>query len=410
MGLAALLTAQPALALTLAEAVRQALDNYPAILAAQAERAVAQSDIQRAKGKHYPTVDFAGTRRTSGDLDNSLGPRMRLNLYASGAIEAEVDRERFREQALTSRVIEQREIVAFDTVNAYLRLLGALRLREVAQRNLDRHGALVADFEAIASIDQGRRFDLVQARARFEQVRFQLAERDTEIALAREALARFYDLPFEPAELQPVPRLPTPTPIQTGAVARTDASEATEDPTSAPIAPVHPSIEAARQELQSAQANVRVARGNLGPRVDAEARAGANSFSGLTFSWPAFDLSARAARDSATASLAGAQARVAEEERLVAEQQRSAFEAWRAAQRRNTIAEGQIDIAKQLVEVYREQFGIGRRNLLDLLNAYAELSNAEASAVTSTIDASRARHQIEFAAGRLTQLFTDPAQ
>ena len=96
-------------ALNMRTVVRYALENYPSIVAAQAERSVATLDIQKARGKHYPTVDLAGARRLDGESDNRLGPRVRLNLYASGAINAEVDREKLREQAAGSRVVLARE-------------------------------------------------------------------------------------------------------------------------------------------------------------------------------------------------------------------------------------------------------------------------------------------------------------
>jgi outer membrane protein TolC len=74
---------------------------------------------------------------------------------------------------------------------------------------------------------------------------------------------------------------------------------------------------------------------------------------------------------------------------------------WEAAGRREAIARGQIAVAQEVVEVYRAQFQIGRRNLLDLLNAYAELANAELAFEAAGVDREIARHQIESAIGRL---------
>ncbi len=279
-------------------------------------------------------------------------------------------------------------------VRAFFRLLGANRLHASTERSLQRHLKLVEDFRQIARIDKGRRFDLIQARARAEQVRFQLAERLTEIALAKEALARFYPLPFASDALADPPERGEP--------------EQQNDARQAALAAQHPTVLAAEQQLMAARANLKVARGNRGPRVDVESQTGANRFSQLTLSWPAFDLAASAAQDSADAALAGASASVDEQRRLVMETQRTAVAAWRTARDRAQIADSQISIAEQVVQVYREQFGIGRRNLLDLLNAYTELANAEAAAQTSRIDAALARHQIEYANGRLSLVFINP--
>ena len=380
-----------ATAVSLAEMVNYAIVNYPAIAIARSARNVAKFGIQQALSKHYPTVSVSGAQKLDGDVTGSLGPRLNLNLYASGAINAEIDREKWREKSLASTEVERREDVAFEVVQAYFRLVGAIRLRETTQRSLDRHLDLVADFREIARLDRGRRFDLIQAQSRAEQVRFQLAERNTEIALAIEGLARYYPLPFDAENLPAPTRLDDPNPINTARLLS--------------LANQHPTVLAAERQLLAARANLRVARGNRGPRVDIESQTGGNRFSQLTLSWPAFDLAASAAQDSADAALIGAQAEVDEQRSIILETQRTARASWRTANERAVIATNQIGIAESLVEVYREQFGIGRRNLLDLLNAYSELANAEAAAVISQTDAGLARHQIEYAAGRLTLAF-----
>ncbi|MFA7504536.1 MAG: TolC family protein, partial [Burkholderiaceae bacterium] len=54
---------------------------------------------------------------------------------------------------------------------------------------------------------------------------------------------------------------------------------------------------------------------------------------------------------------------------------------------------------------YREQFKIGRRNLLDLLNAFNELYQAESAVVAARVDLVLTRLQIEYAAGKLVPVF-----
>ncbi|HLS57941.1 MAG TPA: TolC family protein [Zeimonas sp.] len=378
----------PASATSLAEVVRNALATYPAILVAQSNRSVAQFDIARARALHYPTVDLLGTRRLAGSASNLAQPRLRVNVWASGAIDATIEREGLREDALASRELETREDVAFDAAQSYLRLLRGVRTLEATRRNLERHEALVKDFEAIATIDVGRRYDLVQARTRLEQVRLQIADREAEIASARESLARYFPTPIPAAELSLPPELPEPAP----GAARTALVG-------------HPTVEAAQREVQVAEADTRVTRAERMPRVDLESTAGKESATQLVVSWPAFDLGRDAAERAAYASLAGARARLAEQERLIEERQRSALQDFRAAQRRESVSQGQIGLAEELVDVYREQFRIGRRNLLDLLNAFSELSNAEVTFEASRVDKSLARYRMEYALGRFATLF-----
>ena len=375
-------------AASLHDVVRNALANYPAILVAQSNRSVARYDVERARALHYPTVDVLGTRRLAGAAQNLAQPRLRVNVWASGAIDATIEREGLREGALASRELETREDVAFDAAQSYLRLLRGVRTLEATQRNLERHEALVKDFEAIATIDVGRRYDLVQARTRLEQVRLQIAEREAEIASARESLARYFPTSFPVAELSLPPDLREPAPgaAQTALVG-------------------HPAIEAAQREVLVAEANTRVTRAERMPRVDVESTVGKQSATQLVVTWPAFDLGLAAAEQSAQAALGGARARLAEQERLVEERQRSALQDYRAAQRRESVSQSQIGLVEELVDVYRAQFRIGRRNLLDLLNAFSELSSAEVTFEASRVDKSLARYRMEYALGRLATHF-----
>lgn len=377
-------------AATLEAVLRSALQNYPAIDAARANRESARFSIDQARAGHYPAVDVTGQRRVTGNASNVAQPRLRLNLYASGAIEAGVERESWRERSLAATELVTREDVTFAAAQAWFRLFRAVRAQTALVRNLDRHERLVDDFAAIASIDQGRRYDLIQARSRTEQVRQAVVTGEAEIAAAREALGRFYPGPVEVAKLDFPPELPQPGAMMDEAAVA-----------------LHPQVEAARRQLLSAEANVRAARASRMPRIDLESTAGADSASVVLVTWPAFDLARGAAEDAAAAALVGVRASVQEQELLVRERQQAATQFWLTSQRRETVAQGQIGAASELVEVYRAQFQIGRRNLLDLLNAFAELFSAESSLETARVDRLFARYQMEYAVGRLSKLYDD---
>ncbi|MEZ5728849.1 MAG: TolC family protein [Burkholderiaceae bacterium] len=190
-------------------------------------------------------------------------------------------RARIGVRAPAARESQVREDVAFEAAQAYLRLLRAVRLHDAARANLKRHEALVADFEAIARIDTGRRYDLVQARTRTEQVRLALTEREAEIATTREQLARYFPATFEPAALGVPSPLPAPS----------------EPSAEAAVLAEHPRVLAAQRLLQSAEADARAASAARGPRVDLESTAGKDSATMVTFAWPAFDLAGRAAEN-----------------------------------------------------------------------------------------------------------------
>ncbi len=308
LGWAGATAASPALATPLDAVVRAALQDFPAIRAAQANRSVGEFRIEEARARHLPTLDIGAVGAVSGDTSVSTPlPRARVNLYASGAIEASIERERQRAAALESRETVTRDDVAFGATQAYLRTLRAWRLVRVSEANLDRHQRLADDFEEIVKIDPGRRFDLVQAQARVQLVRGTLEDRLAELGSARQALARFFPQPLEPAELG----LPAVVEIPPEPALPIGAQE-------------HPSVVAARRDVAAAEANADTVRRQRGPRLDLEALGGRDPLSQVVLSWPAFDQTLVAAERGAAAARIGAEATLQDVELAIAEARRQA--------------------------------------------------------------------------------------
>jgi adhesin transport system outer membrane protein len=371
--------------------VRSALADFPAIRVAQANRNVAEFRIDEARARHLPVIDVGGAARVAGAAVSQPLPRARVNLWAGGAIDSAIDREQQRAASAERREAVTREDVAFGATQAYLRVLRAARLTDAARSNLDRHLKLVSLFEQIVRIDAGRRFDLVQAQARAQGVRGTLEDRLAELGSARQALVRFYPAPADPEGfgLPAVASIEPPAP---------DAGALQE----------HPAVVAARREVQAAEANARALRRSRGPRLDLEAFGGRDPGSQLVLSWPAFDPSLTAAERGAVAAQLGAEATLQDTERAVLDALRQAHQDFDAAGRRMTQARRQIDLASELVGIYFEQFRVGRRNLLDLLAAYAELANAEAAFAGQQVDQALARYRIVYAQAGLVAWFEGP--
>jgi adhesin transport system outer membrane protein len=385
------LDAPPAHAAPIDTVVRSALTDFPAIRVAQSNRNVAGYRVDEARAAHLPTFSVDANARVGGAAVSTPLPRARVNLWAGGAIDASVERERQRAASAESLELVTREDVAFATTQAYLRVLRSWRLVGASESNLARHQRLATLFEEIVRIDPGRRFDLVQAQARLQLVRGTLEDRRAELGTARQTLARYYPPPVEPSALG----LPA-------------IAEVPPEPVEATSIQDHPAVVAARRELLAVEANARTLRLQRGPRLDLEATGGRDPLSQLVLSWPAFDPTLNAAEQAAVAARLGAEAAVQDAELSVLETLRQAHEDFEAAGRRIAQAGAQVTLASELVNVYFEQFRIGRRNLLDLLSAYAELANGEANLAGSQVDQALARYRIAFAAGRLAPLFEGP--
>jgi len=380
----------PARATPLDEVVRTAVTDFPTIRAAQANRSAAEFRVEGARAGHYPTLDVGAVGRVTGASQSTPLPRARVNVFAGGAIEASVDREAQRVAALESREGATRDDVAFGAAQAYLRTLRAARLVRVSEANLERHARLAEDFEQIVRLDVGRRFDLVQAQARLQAVRGTLEDRLAELGTARQSLARFYPQPLD------VARMTLPA-----------VAELPVEPAAAIGSQEHPAVETARREVTAAEANARATRLQRRPRLDLEAIGGRDPLSQVVLSWPAFDASLTAAEQGAVAARIGAEASLQDVEISIAEQRRQADVDFAAAGRRIVQARTQVQLATELVTIYYEQFRVGRRNLLDLLAAYGELSNGEAALVGAQVDQALARYRIAYTTASFAPRFED---
>ena len=377
-------------AVALDSVVRRAIADFPAIRAAQANRSAAEYRVDEARARHLPTFDLGAAARVSGAAVSTPLPRARVNLYAGGSIDSAVDREMQRALALESREVATRDDVAFGATQTYLRMLRAWRLVRVSETNLARHQQLVADFEQIARIDVGRRFDLVQAQARAQAVRGVLEDRLAELGSARQALARFFPEPPEPSAL----RLPA-------------VADLPPEPVPAIGDQTHPAVVAARREVSAAQANARTLRLQRRPRLDFETTGGREPLSQVVLSWPAFDATLTAAEQGAVAAQLGAEATLQDVELTIAEARRQADQDLLSANRRLVQTRTQISLASELVGIYYEQFKVGRRALLDLLTAYAELSNAEAAYAAAEVDRALARYRVAYTTEPFAARFED---
>ena len=373
------------------QVVRAAVSDFPSIRAAQANRSVAEFRIEEQRARHLPTLDVGGTSRVAGAAVSTALPRARVNLYAGGAIDAAIERERERTAAAERREAGTRDDVAFGAVQAYLRTLRAWRLVQVSQVNLARHQRLAEGFEQIVRFDVGRRFDLVQAQTRVELVKSTLEDRLAELGSARQALARFHPHALDPAALS----LPA-------------VAELPPEPVPGPDDATHPAVAAARREVSAAEANARTLRRQRLPRLDLEAIGGRDPLSLVVLSWPAFDATLTAAERGAVAAQIGAEATLQDVQLTIAEARRQADTDFASQGRRIAQARAQQTLAAELVGIYNEQFRVGRRNLLDLLSAYAELSNAETLLAAAQVDQALARYRIAYTTGEFAPRFDGP--
>lgn len=408
-----------AMAQSLTDVVRSAVIFYPAVISANAKTDVQRAEIDRARALHMPQISYGYTRSKYANTNlptsihtNTRAPSVRFNLWSGGRIEADVDRA----EALTYSSEYQEEVtrddVALLAVEAYINWARALDMFALASKNLESHLATLSDIQLIVRIDAGRRIDLEQAQVRVDNASLIKLQRQTELYQARQRLNRFWqdELPPQPLGLKealsPAGRLgQMPQTIE-------QAIEFVSDDL--------PAIALQRALVQAAQAAVNIAKGQYWPLVDLTLTRQLNpvnsglftttykedTFIQMQLTTPLYNGGATSAGvRSAVGQLTAAQNSLNEVRLLAREKVVFAYQDWRNAQSRAIQGESQARVGDKVVEGYRLQFRLARRQLLDLLNIQAEAFSYQSAATTAFYDEQIARARLLASMGDLAKRF-----
>ncbi len=349
--------------------IRDAVTADPAVLEARANEEVASAKLEASKAQHLPVLGLQASGNVYSAKDSGTpfrGAVGRINLYAAGAIDATIERDAHRYEQQQFKIAETREAIAASVSQIYLEALRAREVIEAERLNLARHEKIVGDLKIIVANDIGRRYELVQAESRALQVRMRIVQNEKIMRLALSRLTRYSRQ--EATLANPVPEdweryLPAE------GVQRT-----------------HPGVEAQRREAQAVRADRQALARARWPRIDLEAGVGNRSYTRVVANWEAFNRQAEYTVLSAAKQISAAEQRAELFEREI--EQRSATAEADMAQSLLQIraAEEQIGASARVVELYEMQFKVGRRSLIELVNAYAELSSVEVSRIVAQND------------------------
>lgn len=413
---ALLLSATPAGAVDLREAVQTALTTNPEIRQAVANRAATQEEGAQARGLYLPRISVEGsagirslrnpTRRSLGIADETLTPIeggliLDQLVFDSGGREATIRREAARTDAAAARVEERSEFVALNVSRAYIDYLLQQRLVAIAQDNVAFHERLAADLREGVSTGSISIADQQQAEERLQAARARVTEAREELDTAAITFQRLAGIPIDTATIPP------------------DLSR--HMPASLPEAQVlarenNPRVLEALADLSAARQDVSIAKSKLGPRLNIEARARAghdiDGFSGRTtdlqalgvIRWDVFDGGINQANVREQMHRADeVHARLFEMTRQAEEDARAAWSRLTNQTALVTELETQSRISDDLILSYREQFNIGRRSLLDVLDAQNTRYNVQARVETARLSRLYAQYRVLAATNRLIE-------
>lgn len=411
------LCATHASAKNLEEVVAQALETNPEVRF-QAEAMEALKDEKRgAQGGYYPSVDLdvsLGQGRRDfdgrGTFDRHYAElsvtQMLFDGWKVSGLVDEADQQ-LREQYF--RLMDEAENKALEVVEAYLEVQRYRQLKALAEANVENHVRVQNQVKQRADQGVGNRADLYQAGGRLALARSNLR---TEVSNLQSVTARYQRLVGQAPDgnLEPVTRLGQELPENLEAVLeRTFAN--------------NPSIHAAFANINAAQSALQVTKAENYPTIELGFRHGTyknnNSFDSRTDPDDFGDESVLELRmrynlfrgGSDRAAQRAAHHRIGQAESLrdkaCVDLRQTATIAWSEMlnlEQKLEMLKAHRESSRQVVRAYREQFDIGRRSLLDVLDSENEAFQAERNYVQGQYDILLTRARIFNSMGQLLQV------
>ncbi|AWI54008.1 hypothetical protein DEH84_11660 [Aquabacterium olei] len=377
--------AQTAAGLT--EAVQKALANNPDVTARLNALQAAANEADVARGGFYPRIDLGASvgrdqdRITSRTPDSQSLTRHGLALSASQmlwdglATRKEVERLGHARMVRYFEFLSASEDTALEAARAYLDVLRFRKLVQLAEDNYVQHKYAADQLQSKFKAGVGRGVDAEQSNARLALAESNLT---TEIANLHDVSARFLRIVGE----APGPRLNVPAGLERG------LQPANTDHVNQALAR-NPAISAAVENLRAVQAQAEGQESRFQPRVEARVRSGVGkNFDGVLNQKR--DTAAELVMNWNLYNGGSDRARVRQYADLINQAADQRDKACRDVRQTSAIAHNDIRKLKdQLValdrnvlaiekarDAYRQQFDIGQRSLLDLLNAENELYTA----------------------------------
>jgi adhesin transport system outer membrane protein len=403
-----LAAASPAFAqaVSMQEAIGVAMQSNPEILQAQFNKEAIEFERKQAQGLFLPRIDLeasAGvrrlenqTRRTLGIADNELYP-MELSLGAEwtvfdfGRRQGELHRQAARVDGASLRVVERSEFIALQIARQYLDVLLQQRVLAASQDNAAFHRALVGDLGQ--GVDQGSISvaDRQQAEERLQAALVRQEESQQDLNDATFALRRLTGLDINQVSVPPnLASAMAPSVDEAVGMARIE----------------HPLVREAVADVDAANAAADSAEGDLYPTVGLEVRGrigdDIDGFRGETN-----DLQARAVMrwniwdGGINRAKLQEMVRQASQSRyrlhqLQREAEQDVRTAWSTIQTQGNVVNAltrQSQVSDDLLLSYRSQFNVGRRSLLDVLDAQNTRYNTQVRLETARFSQLFAQYQ-----------------
>ena len=395
-----------------------AIDSNPQINQAEMNKQAIEFELEQAKGLYLPRVSLemsAGvrrlenaTRRNLGIANDELYPleagiRAEQTLIDFGRRHGEKLRQAARVDGAALRVVERSEFIALQSARQYLDVLLQQRVVAAAEDNMTFHNSLVSDLSSGVTAGSISTADLQQAQERAKAASVRVSEAREALQNAKIELLALSGLEVE--EVQMPPAMAEKLPVSLSEAVGLTRSR-------------HPKVLEAQADVDAANAEAKKEKGDIFPTIGLEfsGRVGddIDAFRGETtdllgrvvLRWDIFNGGINQAKYQEMIRRASeSRFRLHETERNAEADTRRA---WNSRETQTAVFRDLVDQSKSTDELllsYREQFSVGRRSLLDVLDAQNTRFNVQVRAETARFSEMFAVYQILASTNSLLDAF-----
>ncbi|MBC3468211.1 TolC family outer membrane protein [Pseudomonas sp. RW10S2] len=396
---------------TLPEAMQKALEVHPEIQAGVNARTAADYQLRAAQGGYLPRLDLtAGYGREGSDSPSTRNRwetlnrgesaiRLRQMVFDGFATSSEVGRQQATVNSRAYSLLGTSERTALTVAQVYLDVLSRREMVRLAEGSLRNHERILDQIKLRTNRGVGRLADLNQAEARLAQARNNLITEQTNLADANtNYLSVVGQIPDE---------LSTPAPF-------VDLLPATLDEARHQLVEQSPILRSAESDIAAAEKQYEAAKSAFYPRFDAElGRTADNNLDGTVGhnnEWQAmlrmnFNLYAGGSNKADLESKSSLANQALDIRNNVLRQLNEELGlAWNALENANAqvpIAQQYVDHSNRVRSAYQQQFGLGERTLLDLLDSENETFAAQRRLVEVKNTQIFTQYRIKAAIGQL---------
>lgn len=418
VGAALLVGSGDAMATTLREAVSLAVSTHPSVGRSKASMRALEQEKAEARAGWFPTFDInadAGWEHSenfftrndgeggdSKDLFRRLaGGEVVQNIFHGGRTVNETAAARARVESALQQVVDSEEQIALRAASAYLDVLRARHIVRLSEQNLTAHLEVRNDIQYKLKRGSSDSGDVNQAEARVALARTRLNRARGQL---REAEAGYLEAVGQAPDGLEAPRPPydaVPASIEQAVLAASQNNPL--------VLAAGSTIDARDRERAAARAayfpsfDLKLG-GAYGQDINGVEDDDIHAQGLVVMNYNLYSGGADTARVRRAAERAGeARQRQAEVRRQIEERMRVEYTAMQTARENLPLAEARAQSAAGVVSAYLDQFTIGRRSLLDVLDVVNELFEANVSVVSTDTEMMRASYRVLAIAGALRQ-------